>query len=117
MGRSFNGTKKGTMTIDFIFRWYDFWIGLFWDSKKRYLYVFYFPMCGIVLKFQPSKRRTEKCTASVLAKLREKYNAKLRDCYKQAEKMSILEEVYNDMRIRLIKEFIYDIDKIINLLP
>lgn len=35
-----------------IFKWFDFWVGWFWDKKKRWLYVFYFPMCGIIFKFK-----------------------------------------------------------------
>lgn len=41
------------MTIKPIFAWYDFWVGLFWDSKKRKLYVFPIPMVGIVIDFKP----------------------------------------------------------------
>lgn len=41
------------MTIKPIFAWYDFWVGLFWDSKKRRLYVFLIPMVGIVIEFKP----------------------------------------------------------------
>ncbi len=39
------------MKINFIFAWYDFWIGFFWDKKRRWLYVLPIPMVGIVLKF------------------------------------------------------------------
>lgn len=32
------------------FRWYAFWVGWYYDKKKRILYIGYFPCCGI--KFQ-----------------------------------------------------------------
>lgn len=39
------------MNIKPIFAWYDFWLGWFWDSKKRKLYIFPIPTLGIVLHF------------------------------------------------------------------
>ena len=38
--------KIGPFQIEPFFAWYDFWVGLFWDSKKRILYVFPIPMFG-----------------------------------------------------------------------
>ena len=39
------------MKIQFIFKWFDFWVGLFWDQKKKWLYILPFPTIGIILKF------------------------------------------------------------------
>lgn len=39
------------MKIKVIFKWYDFWVGLFWDKKKRILYLFPIPMLGIEIIF------------------------------------------------------------------
>lgn len=39
------------MKIKLIFAWFDFWVGAFWDSKKKWLYIFPIPMFGIILKF------------------------------------------------------------------
>lgn len=39
------------MKIKFIFAWYDLWIGIYWDRKKRDLYILLIPCFGIVLKF------------------------------------------------------------------
>lgn len=46
--------RKGwrEVSIKLIFAWYDFWVGLFWDAKKRRLYVFPVPMIGIVMQFK-----------------------------------------------------------------
>jgi len=43
------------MRIEFLFAWYDLWIGLFWDKKKKWLYILPFPMFGIILKFNKEK--------------------------------------------------------------
>lgn len=38
------------MTIRFIFAWYDFWIGFYWDRTKRRLYVLPVPCFGFYLE-------------------------------------------------------------------
>lgn len=42
------------MKITPMFAWYDFWIGLFWDTTKHRLYVFPVPCLGVRIDF--SKR-------------------------------------------------------------
>jgi hypothetical protein len=39
------------MTVKPIFAWYDLWVGVFWDSNKRRLYVLPIPCCGVVIQF------------------------------------------------------------------
>lgn len=39
------------MEVNFIFAWYDLWIGAFWDSSKRRLYILPLPCIGICLQF------------------------------------------------------------------
>ena len=40
------------MKIEFIFAWFDFWIGVFYDKKKRWIYLFLIPMCGVFIKLK-----------------------------------------------------------------
>jgi hypothetical protein len=43
------------MKVQFIFKWFDFWVGLFYDRKKKWLYILPIPMFGIILKFDKPK--------------------------------------------------------------
>ncbi len=43
------------MKVKLIFAWYDLWIGFFWDSKKKWLYILPIPMFGIIIKFKQEK--------------------------------------------------------------
>lgn len=40
------------MTIKLIFAWYDLWVGVFWDAKKRRLYILPLPCVGVVISFK-----------------------------------------------------------------
>jgi hypothetical protein len=37
--------------VKFIFRWYDFWVGVYVDRPKRNLYILPLPMVGVVIFF------------------------------------------------------------------
>jgi hypothetical protein len=39
------------MKIKFLFAWYDFWVGFYWDKKNRSLYILPIPMFGFVIQF------------------------------------------------------------------
>ena len=41
------------MMITCFFAWYDFWVGLFWDQKKRVLYFLPIPCFGFKIEFFP----------------------------------------------------------------
>lgn len=43
------------MRIRPIFAWYDLWVGAYWDSAKRRLFILPIPMIGIVIEFQRRK--------------------------------------------------------------
>jgi hypothetical protein len=47
------------MKLQLIFKWYDFWIGFFWDSKNKWLYFFPIPMFGMIFKFIPKKNKCD----------------------------------------------------------
>jgi len=45
------------MKARIIFKWYDFWVGFFWDRHKKMLYIFPVPMLGIRLAFNKEEDR------------------------------------------------------------
>jgi len=38
------------MRVRFVFEWYDLWVGLYYNTKKKRLYVFPLPMCGFYIE-------------------------------------------------------------------
>jgi hypothetical protein len=44
---------KRTVTVRFLFAWYDLWVGVFIDRKGKRIYIFPLPMIGIVIQFPP----------------------------------------------------------------
>ena len=38
-----------------IFRWYDLWVGAFWDRSKHRLYILPLPCVGVVIDFGDGK--------------------------------------------------------------
>jgi hypothetical protein len=36
-------------------KWYDMWVGAFWDRSAHWLYILPIPCCGLVLKFLPDR--------------------------------------------------------------
>jgi len=40
------------MKIEFIFKWYDFWVGIFYDKNKKWIYILPIPMIGIIIKIK-----------------------------------------------------------------
>ncbi len=45
--------------VRFLFAWYDFWMGAFWDGEKRRLYLFPVPMFGMQVNFTEREKRNE----------------------------------------------------------
>lgn len=39
------------MKVRPIIAWYDFWVGFFWDGRKRRLYVFPVPCIGFYIEW------------------------------------------------------------------
>lgn len=43
------------MTVSVFFRWYDLWVGAYWDRKEQTLYVCPLPTVGLKLQFKRSR--------------------------------------------------------------
>lgn len=44
------------MKVQLIFKWFDFWIGIFYDQKKNWIYLLPIPMVGIIFKMPDNWR-------------------------------------------------------------
>lgn len=47
---------KQNMKVQLIFKWFDFWIGIFYDQKKNWVYLLPIPMFGIIFKLPDNWR-------------------------------------------------------------
>lgn len=45
-------TRRPRFGIRPMFAWYDFWVGVFWDKKKKRLYIFPLPMLGFRVGYE-----------------------------------------------------------------
>lgn len=52
------------MKLSLFFRWYDFWVGAYWDRAARALYVCPVPMLGLRFQFGRPAPETPVQTAS-----------------------------------------------------
>jgi hypothetical protein len=52
------------MKIKLYFKWFNFWVGFFYDRPTKTLYIGYFPMLGI--KISLVEKTCERCGSSLL---------------------------------------------------
>lgn len=38
--------------VRLFFAWYDFWVGIYYDTKKNIIYICPIPMFGVQIKFK-----------------------------------------------------------------
>ena len=50
------GDSTGLIAISPVVKWFDIWVGFFWDTKSKKLYYFPFPMIGLVVSWQQCPR-------------------------------------------------------------
>lgn len=51
--------------VKFMFAWYDCFMGIYIDRKKKLIYILYFPMCGVVLSYY-KRKACAKCGCSTI---------------------------------------------------
>jgi len=78
------GHNGNSSYLEFIFKWYDGWIGWFWDSQKRLLYIFTLPFFGVIMKFPVPVSLVPKRIGNLLIdiKIREMLESDIDDCAK-----------------------------------
>ncbi len=50
MNKIFDMLKRKLSNVEFFFRWYDLWIGVYIDTQNKILYVIPVPMFGVKIK-------------------------------------------------------------------
>ena len=45
------------MNVRPYFKWFDFWVGLFYDTRNKRLYVGILPMVGVLIQFNKAENK------------------------------------------------------------
>lgn len=51
--RLLNVLMEPLLRVRLFVAWYDFWIGVYWDRKRRWLYLCPLPMIGLIINCGP----------------------------------------------------------------
>jgi hypothetical protein len=54
------------MRIQPFFRWYDLWVGAYWDRHARVLYVCPLPMLGVAIHFRAARVKSVDTATSLI---------------------------------------------------
>lgn len=49
--KTLDKVKSCLRRVNRVLAWYDIWVGVFWDQKKRRLYILPIPCVGIYIQF------------------------------------------------------------------